>query len=102
MVCTRCGIVGADARPNWHQPPPRESPTGVQRRSLNDEQRRALRIPASSGRCAQAVLLAEGFSVGPLTVLVRKGLAKKRLVQGGGHKRVWMQITDAGRMAIAE
>jgi hypothetical protein len=48
------------------------------------------------------VLLAEGFSVGPLTVLVRKGLAKKRLVQGGGHKRVWMQITDAGRMAIAQ
>jgi hypothetical protein len=77
-------------------------PDGGSAAELNDEQRRALRIPASSGRCAQAVLLAEGFSVGPLTVLVRKGLAKKRLVQGGGHKRVWMQITDAGRMAIAE
>jgi hypothetical protein len=25
MVCTRCGIVGADVRPNWQeQPPPRE------------------------------------------------------------------------------
>jgi hypothetical protein len=30
MVCTRCGIVGADARPNWQEQPPRESLTGVQ------------------------------------------------------------------------
>jgi hypothetical protein len=32
MVCTRCGIVGADARPNWKEQP-RESLTGVQWRS---------------------------------------------------------------------
>jgi hypothetical protein len=25
MVCTRCGIVGADARPNWREQPARES-----------------------------------------------------------------------------
>jgi hypothetical protein len=25
MVCTRCGIVGADARPNWLEQPARES-----------------------------------------------------------------------------
>jgi hypothetical protein len=30
MVCTRCGIVGADARPNWREQPPRESLSGVQ------------------------------------------------------------------------
>jgi hypothetical protein len=30
MVCTRCGIVGADARPNWKEQPPRETLTGVQ------------------------------------------------------------------------
>ena len=30
MVCTRCGIIGADARPNWKEQPPRESLTGVQ------------------------------------------------------------------------
>jgi hypothetical protein len=24
MVCTRCGIVGADARPNWREQSPRE------------------------------------------------------------------------------
>jgi hypothetical protein len=33
MVCTGCGIVGADARPNWKERPARESLTGVQRRS---------------------------------------------------------------------
>jgi hypothetical protein len=30
MVCTRCGILGADARPNWQEQPPRETSTGVQ------------------------------------------------------------------------
>jgi hypothetical protein len=30
MVCTRCGIVGADARPNWNEQPPQETLTGVQ------------------------------------------------------------------------
>jgi hypothetical protein len=33
MICTRCGIVGADGRPNWKKQPPRETPTGVQWRS---------------------------------------------------------------------
>ncbi len=32
MVCTHCGIVGADARPNWKEQSQRESLTGVQRR----------------------------------------------------------------------
>jgi hypothetical protein len=70
---------------------------------LNDEQRRALRILARHlDGCAEEVLLAEGFSVGQLTVLVREGLAGTRLVQGGSRQRVWVQITDAGRRAIAE
>jgi len=30
MVCTGCGIVGADVRPNWQERPPRESITGMQ------------------------------------------------------------------------
>jgi hypothetical protein len=30
MVCTARGIVGADARPNWSERPPRESVTGMQ------------------------------------------------------------------------
>jgi hypothetical protein len=30
MVCTKCGIIGADARPNWLEQPARESLTGAQ------------------------------------------------------------------------
>jgi hypothetical protein len=30
MVCTACGIISADARPNWRENPARESLTGVQ------------------------------------------------------------------------
>jgi hypothetical protein len=30
MVCTGCGIVGADARPNWKDRPERASLTGTQ------------------------------------------------------------------------
>jgi hypothetical protein len=30
MVCTGCGIVGADARPNWQKQPPHKSITGMQ------------------------------------------------------------------------
>jgi hypothetical protein len=30
MVCTRYGIVGADARPNWKEQPTRETLTGAQ------------------------------------------------------------------------
>jgi hypothetical protein len=29
MVCTKCGIIGADARPNWREQPARESLTGA-------------------------------------------------------------------------
>jgi len=29
-VCTRCGMIGADVRPNWSERPPAESLTGVQ------------------------------------------------------------------------
>jgi hypothetical protein len=30
MVCTRCGIIGADARPNWKEQAERPSLTGAQ------------------------------------------------------------------------
>jgi hypothetical protein len=30
MVCTRCGIIGAHARPNWQERPSSESLTGKQ------------------------------------------------------------------------
>jgi hypothetical protein len=41
MVCTVCGIVGADARPNWQERPTQESLTGVQWRGRPSRQSRA-------------------------------------------------------------
>jgi hypothetical protein len=29
MVCTRCGLIGADVRPNWTDKPPREPLLGA-------------------------------------------------------------------------
>jgi hypothetical protein len=56
--------------------------------------------------CAEAVLLADGFHVGQLSVLVVEGLAEmqRRPAVVGGRERmvVWMEITEAGRRAIAE
>ena len=31
-VCTKCGMIGADVRPDWSDRPPAESLTGIQRR----------------------------------------------------------------------
>jgi hypothetical protein len=36
MVCTKCGMVGGDVRPNWKEQPPRASLTGAQWVSLSD------------------------------------------------------------------
>jgi hypothetical protein len=71
--------------------------------NLTNEQRRALRILARHlDGCAEAVLLAEGFSVGQLAELAIEGLAETRRAQVGSQHRVWMKITEAGRQAIAE
>jgi hypothetical protein len=34
-VCTKCGIIGADVRPNWSERPPQESLTGTHWASEN-------------------------------------------------------------------
>jgi hypothetical protein len=55
MVCTGCGVVGADARPNWTDRPSRASLTGTQWRRLmgfaarmcQDARSRAATQPAS-------------------------------------------------------
>jgi hypothetical protein len=39
-VCTRCGIIGADARPNWKEQPARESLTRAQWRTTDRSQGR--------------------------------------------------------------
>jgi hypothetical protein len=74
---------------------------------LNDEQRRALRVLARHpDGCAEMVLLAEGFSIGQLAVLVVDGFAQMRgtATNAGSRQKmvVWMQITEQGRKAIAE
>ena len=74
---------------------------------LNDEQRRALEVLSRHpDGCAEAVLLADGFHVGQLAVLVFDGLAEmQRIVTDiGGRQRTvaWMKITPTGREAIAE
>jgi hypothetical protein len=75
--------------------------------NLTDEHRRALRLLARHLHgCDEAVLLAEGFSVGLLAVLVVEGFATMRRTPtnvGGRQKNVvWMEITEEGRKAITE
>jgi hypothetical protein len=74
---------------------------------MNDERLRALRLLARHpGGCAEAVLAAEGCSVGQLAVLVLDGFAKmyRTATDVGGRQRnvIWMEITEEGRKAIAE
>ena len=72
---------------------------------LNDDQRRALKTLAHQDGCAEAVLLADGFS-DQLAGLAIEGYAvmQRRRVDLSGRERtvVWMQITEEGRRAIAE
>jgi hypothetical protein len=105
MVCTSCGIVGADARPNWKEEPPRESLTGVQWRSK--EKRRALQLLARSpDGCTEALMMAYGFPIELLgdLVMAAVALATPHDTRAGRQPMivVWMTITEAGRLAIAD
>jgi hypothetical protein len=73
----------------------------------SDEERRALHLLAGhSDGCDEAVLLADGVSVGQLAGLVIDGLATMRAthipLDGREKPVIWMKITDAGQTAIAE
>jgi hypothetical protein len=75
--------------------------------SLSDEERRALNLLAGhSEGCDEAVLLADGVTVGQLAGLVIDGYAAVRatLVPLDGREKsvLWMTISDAGPKAIAE
>jgi hypothetical protein len=71
---------------------------------LNDDERRALEALAHQDGCAEAALLADGFSIDQLAGLVVGGYAvmRRRRVEISGRERtvVWVQITEAGRQAI--
>jgi hypothetical protein len=45
MVCTRCGIVGADALPNWKERPEQPSLTGIHWRTDPDPGRAGVERP---------------------------------------------------------
>jgi hypothetical protein len=74
---------------------------------LSDDQRRALRLLAGSPNgCTEAIMLAHGFEVAMLGQLVFDGLARAEdhnTMAGSRRIKVtWLQITAAGRKAIAE
>lgn len=74
---------------------------------LCDEQLRALRLLARSPNgCTEALMLAHGFSIEMLTMLLSQRLARADAHSMRAGERpitvVWMQITAAGRTAIAE
>jgi hypothetical protein len=74
--------------------------------NLTDKKRRAVeRLVHQPNACSEAELLASGFSFAQLAGLLIDGYAtvqRKRIDVGGREKSVpWMQITAAGRKAIA-
>jgi hypothetical protein len=75
---------------------------------LNDDETRSLEALArATDGCAEAVLLADGLTIKQLSGLVINGFAtleRRRANVGGRGERpvLWMQITEAGRKAIAE
>jgi hypothetical protein len=74
---------------------------------LTNEQRRALRILARSPNgCTEAILLAHGFEIAMLGKLVLDGFARAEthdtMAASRRMKVVWLQISAAGRKAIAE
>jgi hypothetical protein len=73
---------------------------------LNDDERRALNELARHPEgCAEALLLSDGATIRQLSGLViggYAGLERKSVRSGDREKTVlWMQITEAGRNAIA-
>jgi hypothetical protein len=75
---------------------------------LNDDETRSLEALARApDGCAEAALLANGLTIKQLSGLVIDGFAtleRRRTNVGGRGERpvLWMQITEAGRKAIAD
>jgi hypothetical protein len=70
--------------------------------TLTDEQRRALRLLARSPKgCTEAILLAHGFELAMLGDGLAKVEARDTMAGSRRMKVFWLQITAAGRKAIA-
>ncbi len=81
-------------------------PTAHRRRLPKPDRRRALELLASCrDGCAEAIMLAHGFTVAQLVELVRDGLATataERVVAGNRTIEIArVRITEAGRRALA-
>jgi hypothetical protein len=99
---SRPGASAPGDRPHPHVAAPVEPVD-----NLPDEQRRALELLARSPNgCTEALMLAHGFELKMLDQLEIDGLAKAdaRETMAGSRamKVVWLQITAAGRKAIAD
>jgi hypothetical protein len=69
---------------------------------LSADERRALDMLAGSHHgCTEAILRANGFTVGLLADLIRAGLAKAEPERTQAGPRVRIRITDAGKQALA-
>jgi hypothetical protein len=107
MVCTGCGIVGTDARPNWTDRTVAAKPHGSAMERLTDDERRLLELLATSANGVSDALLglAHGFTLDMMAGLVRERLATatlERTFAGGKPVEVTrVRITDAGRRALA-
>jgi hypothetical protein len=92
----KCGARKRDRRANA---------MSTRKAGLSADHRLALSLLAGlSHGCTEAILLAHGFTIEMLTVLVRGGLATAtpKFVHGGGRpiEVVRVGITDAGRQAL--
>jgi hypothetical protein len=81
-------------------------PTAHRRRLPKPDRRRALELLASCrDGCAEAIMLAHGFTVAQMVELVRDGLATataERVVAGNRTIEIARaRITEAGRRALA-
>ncbi len=81
-------------------------PTAHRRRLPKPDRRRALELLASCrDGCAEAIMLAHGFTVAQMVELVRDGLATataERVVAGNRTIEIArVRITEAGRRALA-
>jgi hypothetical protein len=73
--------------------------------NLSDEERRALiLLAAHSDGCDEALLLADGASIGQLAGLMIDGFATGSVahvaLDGREKPVIWMKVTEAGRIAI--
>ena len=84
-----------------------KQPKRSRRRGPKPDRRRTLELLAASrDGCAQAILIAHGFSIEQMVELVRDGLAtahRQRVIVGKRTIEVArMKITEAGRQALTD